>query len=110
MVVLAIDLTQEYMLEAYIGNPNHWLFVAHTWSKSSGLNLFLNGCIVGDAKKENNPRYNTLAWSVDFTIGEAVVNGDWYADMDMDNLLAWDEELTADEVWQLYMQAGQVDI
>ena len=36
MVVLAIDLTQEYMLEAYIGNPNHWLFVAHTWSKSSG--------------------------------------------------------------------------
>ena len=47
---------------------------------------------------------------MDFTIGEAVENGDWYADMDMDNLMAWDEELTADEVWQLYMQAGQVDI
>ena len=109
MFLMAIDLTHEYLFEAYIGNPNHWLYIVHTWSTSSSFNLFLNGCIVGASKKDKSPRYNALAWSTDFGIGESVEMSIDRADMDLDNLLAWDEELTADEVWQLYMQAGQVD-
>ena len=103
------DSTGHYFLSAHIGNPGHWLFIVHTYSPSSGLNLYLNGCILGDAYTEKIPRRQGITTSFQFTIGEDAEVGDGRADMDLDNLLAWDEELSADEVWQLYLQAGQVD-
>ena len=58
--------------------------------------------------KETGPRTSSLTESFPFTIGEAVADNPLRADMDLDNLMAWDDELTPDEIWQLYVQAGHV--
>ena len=105
----ASDSTGHYFLSAHIGNPDHWLFIVHTWSPSSGFNLYLNGCILGDAYADKIRRVRGITASLRFTIGEDADIGADRANMDLDNLLAWDEELAAAEVWQLYVQAGQVD-
>ena len=58
--------------------------------------------------KKNTYRTRSLTDSYPFTIGEAVTEDPFRAKMDLDNFMAWDDELTADEVWQLYVQGGHV--
>ena len=102
------DASTYYDTIAYLYGPDNWLFIVHTWSPSSGINIYLNGCIMNGQGKAKGPRTNNVTESFPFMIGEAVADNPLRADMDLDNLMAWDDELTPDEIWQLYVQAGNM--
>ena len=105
-----IDVANYYVTIANIDNPFDWLFIVHTWSPSTGINIYLNGCIMNGQMKAMFGRTQKLRLSFPFKIGEKVYGDRQRAEMDLDNLMAWDNELTAEEVWQLYVQAGHVPV
>ena len=110
MIILAKDYETYYDLKTFVGNPNQWLFIVITWSPSVGIKLYVNGCPFGDDVVTANirPRIHTLVRNQQFVIGEPSSGSPHRANMTLDNLVAWDEEIHADEVWQLYVQAGQI--
>ena len=110
LVVSIADIANYYSTLSYNYDPDIWLFVVHTWSPSSGVIIYLNGCIMNDQDLDISRRTSSLTVSHPFTIGEAVTGNPQRADMDLDNFMAWDDQLTADEVWQLYVQAGYVPV
>ena len=72
--------------------------------------MYLNGCIMNDQNIDISRRTRNLTDSYPFTIGEANGGDPRHAEMDLDNFMAWDDQLTADEVWHLYVQAGYVPV
>ena len=78
-----------------------WVFIVQSWSPSSGIKLFVNGCIVLTSTKQRN-RSHAVLGSAHFVIGKSSNN------MEIDNFLAWDGELPESEAWGLYVQAVQV--
>ena len=103
MVVYVKSTPNYYGLQTSIGGQGKWIFVVKSWSPSTGIKMFVNGCIVATSD-DRQTRTHAVAWDANFTISHV----DRSTDMELDNLLAWDGELTNDEVWRLYMQAGQV--
>ena len=103
MVVFVKSSSTYYYIEASISYSGKWAFIVQVWSPSSGIKLYVNGCIVA-ATNARRARAHKIKRSPSFAIGDVQK----WVDMEMDNLLTWDQELTGDDVWRLYMQAGQV--
>ena len=110
MVVHIKDATHYSVLNSPAGYIPHdqWVYVVQTWSTASSIKIYLNGClypIVGTKTTRNN----ALIREVNFVVGatSAGNNPEW-ANIKLDNLLSWDEELSKDEVWGLYSQGGWV--
>ena len=96
-----------YLHRASISDPNKWALIVQTWSPSSGIKLYVNGCLV-TARVDRYSRTDNVARNLNFVIGRKSGNSRKWVAMEMDNFLAWDDELTEEEVWGLYVQAGQV--
>ena len=101
------DSSYYYKLRASISEPEKWALIVQTWSPSSGIKLYANGCIL-QANAERITRRYSVARDINFVIGTNSVNPAQWIAMEIDNFLAWDGELIEDEVWRLYVQGGQV--
>ena len=100
-----------YEIKVSIGAPEKWVFIVQTWSPSSGVKLYVNGCITMPSYAKNSTRTIAVGRTFDFVIGANSVFREWvprWVALEMDNFLAWDEELTEGEVWRLYAQGGHV--
>ena len=84
-----------------------WQHIAFTWKVSNDILLFLNGCPAGipRALEPHGP----------VTVPPTLIIGGniWGPDEDrgniaLDHVLMWYRVLTPDEIWQLYIQGGQV--
>ena len=107
MTIYVKSSSTYHLLRASISGPEKWVWIVQTWSPSSGIKLFVNGCII-TATTYSIPRMHSVTRKPNFVIGTNSLNYRRWVAMEMDNFLAWDEELTYEEVWRLYIQAGQV--
>ena len=97
--------TINYKFEGNEWATGRWFHVVFTWSPSNGIDVFVNGCHVeGDLK--NKPLAIEDGF-LPFILG-ANTNLNFNARMYLDHLLVWDEWLTSDDVWQLYVQGGTI--
>ena len=108
MAVSVKDSSYYYGLRASIGEPDKWVLIIQTWSPSSGIKLYVNGCTVVDTLTGRSNRTHRVVRRLKFVIGSNSANFRRCVAMEMDNFLAWEEELTEDEAWRLYVQGGQV--
>ena len=90
-----------YALGASISGPEKWALVVQSWYPSSGIKLYVNGCIVSISTRRWVRSHN-ISSNADLVIGKNAIH------IEIDNFLAWDGKLTDNEVWRLYMQAGRV--
>ena len=84
-------------------------YTDYQWHLVSFLNLnddtkmYINGCKMSSKASYNNkPRGRPYDDNATFYIG------DWSVDVAIDHLLVWYSVLTAEEMWNLYVQAGNV--
>ena len=89
---------------------NKWQHVTFTFMPDDGIQLYINGCDAAAYSLEGYPLMiaNTPASgavSTYFRLGGGNSNS-YAAHMKLDHILIWYDVLTADEVWQLYMQGG----
>ena len=101
IIVYVKSSSSYYQLGAPISDPEKWSFIVQSWFPFSGITLYVNGCIVS-TNTRRWVRSHGITWSANFVIGKKSIH------MEIDNFLAWEFELTEDEAWRLYMQAGQV--
>ena len=110
MIVYIKDATHYYGFNTPAGYipQDQWVYVVQTWSRASSVNIYSNGCQLNYAGKKAS-RNTAVTRDVNFVIGatSAGTRSNW-ANIKLDNLLAWDEELSKDEVWRLYIQNGQL--
>ena len=81
------------------GNVYHWQHIVVTWKGSSSpFSVYLNGCpATVETKRIDNPSFRPPS---DFRIGSGNIC--------LDHMLMWHDFLTPQEVWDLYVQGGQV--
>ena len=96
-----------YELRTSISEPEKWAFIVQTWSPSSGIKLYANGCIL-KAHATRSARRHAVSRNPNFVIGSDSIDFTLWIPMELDNFLSWDDELTEDEVWRLYVHTGQV--
>ena len=101
------DDNTEYKVWAPYEDLFHWQPIVFTWIVSTDVILYLNGCPVGTkySKLPHAPKTQTA----DFKIGGNLWGGETErGNIALDHVLMWYDVLTQDEVWQLYIQGGQV--
>ena len=103
IVVVVKSSPTYYKIRATGSGPGTRKFITQSWSPSFGIKFYVNSCIVA-TETERQPRKHDVTWDANFRIGDVRK----WVEMEMNNFLAWDGELTQDEIWRLYMQAGQV--
>ena len=102
-----LNNNKEYKGWAPYDDPFHWQHIAFTWKVSTDTLLYLNGCPVGTSPKQQ-PR-GPVTQAHDFKIGGNRWGGaDERGNISLDHVLMWYDVLTPEEVWQLYVQGGQV--
>ena len=89
------------------GNVHHWQHIVITWEgNSSPFAVYLNGCpATVDTRMINQQPFRSPS---DFRIGGGDDPGESIAYITLDHMLMWHDFLTPQEVWQLYVQGGQV--
>ena len=71
--------------------------------------MYINGCkMTSRSPNINKPRQLPYNENSMFHIGDWAVNGGSAPHVALDDLLIWYSALTAEEIWNLYMQAGHV--
>ena len=110
IVIFVKDEFHYHLLIAFIGNQSKWSYIVQTWSANRGIKLYLNGCPLDNdsVKIWKTPRTHNIVIDAEFSLGEPSLGVKYRANMTLDHLMAWDDELTATEVWKLYVQSGQV--
>ena len=110
MEVFVKDATHYYVLNSPAGYvpQDQWVYVVQTWSPASSIKIYLNGCLYPNVGSKAT-RTTAVTRDVNFVIGatSAGANPRW-ANIILDNLFSWDEELSKEEVWRLYIQGGWV--
>ena len=110
MTVYIKDATHYFDLNTPVGYipQDQWVYVVQTWSTGSSTKIYLDGCMFSNVGTKAT-RTTALTRDVNFVIGatSAGANLDW-ANIKLDNFLSWDEELSNEEVWRLYIQGGWV--
>ena len=85
----------------------HWQHIAFTWKAFINIYLYLNGCPV--RPQSIYARDVNVTSSVDFKIGGNESGGAGErGNIALDHVLMWYGVLKPEEVWQLYVQGGQV--
>ena len=86
-----------------------WKHLVFTWKGTSfPIILYQNGCL-GNGNSFERPFVGSRVTSDDFKIGGNANGGAIQrGDIALDHVLMWYHSLTAEEVWQLYIQGGQV--
>ena len=74
---------------------------------TSFMMIYTDGCLFAETGTKRSRIY-AVAWDANFVIGTSSVGSDRWANIELDNMLAWDEELSQEEVWRLVIQKGQV--
>ena len=87
---------------------NQWVFITQTWSPLTAITLYIDGCRAINTGVQKRPRTTDIVWTAHFVIGDSAAAHEYRSNMELDHMQAWDEELSAEEVWQLYIQGGQV--
>ena len=109
-VVYIKDATHYYHFNTPVGYipQDQWVYVVQTWSIVSSVKSYLDGCMFPNVGTKAT-RTTALTRDVNIVIGaiSAGANHGW-ANIKLDNFLSWDEELSNDEVWRLYIQGGWV--
>ena len=105
--VNVFDKSNQYRGRAPYDDVFHWQHIAFTWKVSTDTILYLNGCPAGTQpiREPHAPTDN----SMNFKIGGNAWGGEAErANITLDHVLMWYDVLTPEEVWQLYVQGGQV--
>ena len=90
------------------GDGYNWQHIVITWEGSlSPIALYQNGCL-GTEAAWKFPRPAPAAPPYDLKIGGNPNGAGLRANMALDHVLMWYDFLTPKEVWQLYVQGGQV--
>ena len=95
------ESSYKYIGQAAYEDVFHWQHIVFTWKVYTNILLYLNGCPVRSSdifQREN------VAISVDFKIG----GNEWGGAEQRGNIALDHGILTHVEVWQLYIQGGQV--
>ena len=101
------DNNKEYKGWAPYDDLFHWQHIAFTWKVSTDTLLYLNGCPAGTSPKQQP--HGPVTWADDFKIGGNRWGGAAErGNISLDHVLMWYDVLTPEEVWQLYVQGGQL--
>ena len=102
------DDTVDHFANMPYGEVFVWKHLAFTWKgKLFPIILYQNGCLGNGNSLERPSAPHTT--SHDFKIGGNGYGGAIQrGDIALDHVLMWYHSLTAEEVWQLYIQGGQV--
>ena len=97
----------KYNTLAVLDDWFHWHHIVFTWKVSTNILLYLNGCLAG-TQPGSNPR-SQAGTPVDFRVGGNLWGGVVErGNIALDHVLMWYDVITPEEVWQLYVQGGQV--
>ena len=87
-----------------------WMHLAFTWTRQNGIRGYINGC---DADVADSRGYPSMAFRDDpiiqtftFTVGTGKSGTVGFGRMSMDELMAWNNVLEPEEIWQLFIQGG----
>ena len=101
------DDNDRYIIEAPCGDPSNWQHIIFTWKVLKNILLYLNGCPAG-VQIDPTP-HGPVTTPADFKIGGNLWGGAGErGNIALDHVLMWYGVLTPEEVWQLYVQGGQV--
>ena len=101
------DGNNQYISQAPYDNPFHWQHIIFTWKVLTNILVYLNGCpaVIQTDLKTHGP----VTTPADFKIGGNLWGGAGdRGNIALDHVLMWYDVLTPEEVWQLYVQGGQV--
>ena len=107
--VLILDDTWNHYGNVPYGDEFVWKHLVFTWKgQTLPISLYQNGCL-GSGLYLESAAFSALSNTQDFKIGGngrggAIRRGD----VALDHVLMWYHTLTPEEVWQLYVQGGQV--
>ena len=109
MLISVKDATHYHTLVTPAGYmpQDQWVYVVQTWSPLSSVKLYIDGCLFAESGKRISRKYD-VSWDVNLVIGSHSLGSNKRANISLDNMLAWDEELSHEEVWRLFIQKGQV--
>ena len=68
-----------YFIQASIGAPEKWVFIVQTWSSSSGVKLYVNGCMLMPSINKLSARTVAVSMTFDFVIGANSAFSMWAA-------------------------------
>ena len=103
------DDTWDHYGNVPYGDEFVWKHLVFTWKgQSFPISLYQNGCL-GDGFSLLRPVIAPRTETHDFKIGGNGKGGEIQrGDIALDHVLMWYHDLTPEEVWQLYVQGGQV--
>ena len=107
IAVVIHDDNEKFNVQAFYDDWSHWQHIVFTWKASTNILLYMNGCLAG-TQLGREPR--TLPGTpVDFKIGGNRWGGvAQRGNIALDHVLMWYGVITPEEIWQLYVQGGQV--
>ena len=108
MTVSIRDDTHLYKTWTRFASALEWHHITFTWKAWGHIELYINGCPAGRNPKMN-PRTSAVTFLSDFRIG----GNEWGGPSQrgafaLDHMLVWYALLTPEEVWQFYVQGGQI--
>ena len=112
ILVFGSSSIYRYKIEISYLPINKWQYVTFTFMPNNAIQLYINGC---DAITYRLDGYSLIATfntfpavSSYFRLGGGGGWGQYAANMKVDHVLIWYDVLSADEIWQLYVQGGMM--
>ena len=90
-----------------VTNVNQWHYVTLTY-KADDENVYVNGCDSAPFSfSYGTPRPEPYTSNYEFHLGDWS-RGGFASYVTIDEMMVWYKSLTADQIWQLYVQGGRV--
>ena len=107
--VLYSNVTHYHALDLTFWDLGQWVHLVFVLDHSTGASMYLNGCRVDGMALifSVGPRSHPITRYMPFVLGSSSVSTR-YSAMGVDNLLIWYDVRTPEEVWQLYLQGGEI--
>ena len=102
------DDTSYYNVGAYFNSVLQWHHLVITWGNATEIEFYINGCPAGFDPTITH-RTTEITTAVDFRIGGNIWGGATERGvLAVDHFLVWYNVMTPEQVWQLYVQGGQM--
>ena len=85
---------------------DRWMHVVFSWSMGSDLNIYINGCKDNQWLSREDGDWEPYTYTSTFYIGRQPEYELTNFHVKVDEINAWYEVLTDEEVWHLYLQGG----
>ena len=110
--VMRVFVKTEHLYENYVCRDfmsHEWTHIVTTWGPGQGINLYIDGCDVKTCSYTNRNRTNDIVKYPNILVGTNS-RKNVFSDMLLDELHVWYDILTPDQVWQLYLHGGRMDM